>query len=89
MAPFTSFLSPPPPTTTHHHQSIERDKMNDYVYTKSKSLGFHLSLSSEKELAELPGRTESVEMAFSRVMIDISSHHCTAQVFLTNFRCVT
>ena len=80
------FLSVPPPHR--HHQNIERDKMSDYVYTKSKSLGFHLSLSSEKDIAELPGRTESVEMAFSRVMIDISSHHCTAQVFLTNFRYV-
>ena len=82
MLPFCPSPSPPP------LQSVERDKMSDYVYTKSKSLGFHLSLSSEKALAELPGRTESVEMAFSRVMIDISSHHCTAQVFLTNFRCV-
>ena len=62
--------------------------MSDYVYTKCKSQGFHLSLCSEKDVVELPGRTERVEMAFSRVMVDVSSHHCTARIFLTNFRCV-
>ena len=81
------FLMSNPPSIS--LQFIEHDKMNDHVYTKCKSRGFHLSLYSEKNnIVEFPGRTEVVEMAFSRAIIDISSHHSITQVFLTNFRCV-
>ncbi len=61
--------------------------MNSDLYRRCKLRGYHLPILSGKDMVELPGRTEKVEMAFSNVFVDISSNHCVAQVFLTNYRC--
>ena len=60
--------------------------MNTDLYRKCKLRGYHIPIMSGRDLVELPGRTEKVEMAFSNVFVDISSNHCVAQVYLTNYR---
>ena len=43
-------------------------------------------VASGKDIVHFPGLSEQVEMAFSNVLVEMSSHICNAQVFLTNYR---
>ena len=43
---------------------------------------------SQETILELPGKSERVEVAISDVLVDISSFYCSAQLFLTNYRCL-
>ena len=69
-----------------HLQTVVHDKMNANLYQTCKSRGYHLPICSGRNVLELPGTTESIEMAFSRVFVEVSSYHCTAHVYLTNYR---
>jgi len=60
--------------------------MDTELYQVCKSRGYHLPICSGKSILEFPGCTEHIEMAFSHVFVDVSSYHCTAQVYLTNYR---
>ncbi len=68
-------------------QIVDKNGIDSDLYQRCKSRGFHLPILSGKDTVELPGRTERVEMAFSNVFVDISSNHCLAEVYLTNYRC--
>jgi hypothetical protein len=67
-------------------QIVDINGMNSDLYQRCKLRGYHLPIMSGREIVELPGRTEKVEMAFSNVFVDISSKHSLAQVYLTNYR---
>ena len=69
-----------------HLQTVVHDKMNANLYQTCKSRGYHLPICSGRNVLELPGTTESIEMAFSHVFVEVSSYHCTAHVYLTNYR---
>ena len=60
--------------------------MNADLYQMSKSRGYHLPICSGRTILEFPGTTEHIEMAMSHVFVDASSYHCTAHVYLTNYR---
>lgn len=68
--------------------TIHWGSLNQSLYRRCQTIGFHLPVYNEKTLVELPGRTEHVELAFSGVFVDICAHHFIAQVFLTNYRLV-
>ena len=69
-----------------HLQTVVHDKMNANLYQTCKSRGYHLPICSGRNILEFPGTTESIEMAFSHVFVEVSSYHCTAHVYLTNYR---
>ena len=69
-----------------HKQIVDNNVMNSDLYQRCKLRGYHLPIVSGKDIVEMPGRTEKVEMAFSNVFVGIGSNHCLAQVYLTNYR---
>lgn len=67
-------------------QTVDNKGMDSDLYQRCKLRGYHLPILSGKDVVELPGRTERVEMAFSNVFVEISSNHGLAQIYLTNYR---
>ncbi|KAL5475349.1 hypothetical protein EMCRGX_G025150, partial [Ephydatia muelleri] len=60
--------------------------MDMQLFNACDTRGYHIKVANGKSHVNFPGLTEHIEMAFSNVLVAMSSHVCNAQLFLTNYR---